>query len=458
MSAALTSAPAPVRSPTGGGLTSGEDPQGDRKSRAGATFQDDARLAGDGQEEGRGACGCASTALSLSFDDALVAVSRLARPTGVERVRLKHAHGRRLAIPVIAPQDAPCVTLAAMDGYAVRDRDLTTLPAQLRIIGRSYPGAGFFGVLEPGACVRVFTGAPTPEGADRVVVQEAVGGDDANAIFAAAPTAARHLRHAGSDFEAGEILLQRGARLTPQALIAAAAANVAHVEVHARPRLALIATGDELFEPGEAVSGVNAIPESVSFGIRALAEHWGARLVSRRRVRDNPPVMSKAAAAALAVADVVVVIGGASLGERDFAKAMFAPLGLDLVVPRVAMKPGKPVWVGRAQDKPVIGLPGNPAAAVITARLFLAPLLVQMAGGETGAALSWKTARSVGAIAACGERETFLRGRATREGVAWIQNTQSSAQKSLVEADHLIRLRPNAPPVAPGDLIEVLDM
>jgi molybdopterin molybdotransferase len=393
-----------------------------------------------------------------SFDAALAGVLELAAPTGVERVRLKYAHGRRLATPIVALQGAPCTTVSAMDGYAVRDADLQTLPARLRIVGRSYAGGGFFAALEPGACVRVFTGAPTPVGADRVVVQEVVAECGNDAVFAHVPPAARHLRAAGSDFAAGETLVDHGAVLTPQALIAAAAANMGAVDVYVRPRLTVIATGDELFEPGEAVRCVTAIPESVSFGVAALGEQWGARLASRRRVGDDPAAMARVAAAALEEADIVVVIGGASVGERDFAKAMFAPLGLDLRLANVAMKPGRPVWAGRARGKLVIGLPGNPTAAMVAARLFLAPVLARMGGADAAAALRWMLARAAAAIEPCGPRETFLRGRWSREGVVSMASQDSSGQKALGDADLLIRRRPHAPPVAPGDLIEVVHL
>jgi molybdopterin molybdotransferase len=353
--------------------------------------------------------------------------------------------------------DSPRADVSAMDGYAVRDADLTDLPARLRVVGESFAGALWSGTVEPGTCARIFTGAPLPPGADRVVMQENVRRDGDQAIIDEAPGKARHVRKRGSDFCAGDELLPAGRLLDPRAIVAAAAADVGTVHLFRRPRVHILSTGDELCEPGEARGRADAIPESVSLGVAAIAGEWGAETVGRTRLRDDLPAMHAAAASVVDTADVLVVTGGASVGERDFAKAMFEPLGLELIFSKVAIKPGKPVWLGRVGRRYVVGLPGNPTSALVTARLLLAPLLAAIAGRSSEAALSWRSVATAGPIEACGDRETFHRAR-LRNGAAEVLSFQdSSAQKALAEADLLVRQPANSQSFAAGDIIEALD-
>lgn len=393
----------------------------------------------------------------IGFDEACRRVAAMAGPLGAEQIALDLAWDRILAAPVIARRTAPEAAVSAMDGYAVREADLASGPIRLRLVGESFAGSPSGGAcLEAGACVRIFTGAPMPAGADRVVMQEVVQRDGDAVLFAERPPPARHVRAAGSDFAAGETLLEPGTRLTPQALVAAAAADRDIVEVFVRPRVAVLSTGDELVAPGLAASAPGTIPESVSFGVAALVRAWGGEVVCRRRLRDDLPSLAKAAASALDAADIVVVAGGASVGERDYSKAMFQDLGLRLEFEKVAIKPGKPVWVGRVGHRIVVGLPGNPSAAMVTARLFLAPILAGLGGRRPEDALAWRTAPLVSPLGACGDRECFHRGRSTVDGVRPEGNQDSSAQKDLATADLLIRRRPAARALAAGELVEVL--
>lgn len=393
----------------------------------------------------------------IGFDEACRRVAAIAAPLGSERIALDLAWDRVLAAPVIARRSAPEAAVSAMDGYAVREADLASGPTRLRLAGESFAGSPTGGPqLEAGACIRIFTGAPMPAGADRVVMQEVVQRDGDAVMFAGRPSPSRHVRAAGSDFAAGETLLEPGTRLTPQALVAAAAADRDTVEVFVRPRVAVLSTGDELVAPGLAASAPGTIPESVSFGVAALVRAWGGEVVSRQRLRDDLPRLAQAAAAALEAADVVVVTGGASVGERDYSKAMFQDLGLRLNFEKVAIKPGKPVWVGRVGDRIVVGLPGNPSAAMVTARLFLAPILVGLGGRRPEEAWAWRTAPLVSPLGVCGDRECFHRARSTIDGVRPVGNQDSSAQKDLATADLLIRRRPTARALAAGELVEVL--
>jgi molybdopterin molybdotransferase len=388
----------------------------------------------------------------ISFDEAIRRVTEVARPLGRESVPLAQAAGRVLAAPVIAMIDSPPADCSAMDGYAIREADL---PGTLRLIGESFAGGGFDGALEPGTCVRIFTGAPVPAGADRVVIQEVAVRDGDLVKIADLPGPARHIRPRSSDFGTGEMLLKAGRQLDPRALVAAAAADVAKVETWRPPGVLVLATGDELASPGEARNRRGAIPESVSVGIAAFAEQWGGRSLGSRRLADHLPAMERAAGDALEQADLVVVTGGASVGEKDFAKAMFAPHGLDLIFSKVAIKPGKPVWLGLAGGKLVLGLPGNPTSAMVTARLLLAPLVAGLAG-RVGA-LEWRKLPLAEPLPACGDRETFHRARRTEKGAVPLANQDSGAQKALAEADLLLRSRPHDPPREAGSEIEALE-
>jgi molybdopterin molybdotransferase len=344
-----------------------------------------------------------------------------------------------------------------MDGYAVREADLADGSAHLRIAGRLFAGDPRpRETLRSGACARVFTGAPVPPGADRVVVQEDVDETDGFAVFARPTCASRHVRPAGSDFARGETLLAAGTRLTPQAVVLAAAADLAELDVVRRPRVAILATGSELAAPGTASLRPGAIPESVSYGVAALARAWGAEVVMRRRLGDDLPTLTAAAAEALAVADVVVVTGGASVGEKDHAKAMFEPHGLERVFCKVAMKPGKPVWVGQVGARIVVGLPGNPSAALVTARLFLAPILAGLGGRDPSEAWSWAELPMAEPLEGGGERDSFLRARLSARGAMLVASQDSSGQKALAAADLLLRRRAGAGVAATGETVEAL--
>lgn len=393
----------------------------------------------------------------IDFDAALALVLDQARPLASETVSLDAAGDRVLAADLRARIDAPRTAVSAMDGYAVRDADLEVLPARLPVAGVAFAGRADVPHLPPGTCARVFTGGPVARGADRVVIQEIVGREGEEALFEAAPGPGRHIRTAGSDFRAGDLLLAAGTRLGFRAVVAAAAADVAELDVVRTPRVVILSTGDELAEPGLALETPGGVPESVSFGVAALARRYGAEVVARRRLPDRPELLEAASRQAVEEADLVVVTGGASVGEKDYARAMFAPLGLDLIFSKVAIKPGKPVWLGRAGGKLVLGLPGNPTSAMVTARLFLAPLAAGLAGRDPAASLAWRSVPLAAPLKPCGDRETFERGRLTNAGVVALDVQDSASQKSLASADALIRRRPGAGALAAGEVAPVLD-
>lgn len=392
----------------------------------------------------------------IAFEEAARRLDAVAKPLGTERVRLAQAGGRVLAAPVVARISSPVATVSAMDGYAVRDADLGAAPVRLRVLGESFAGAAYPGAISPGGCVRIFTGAPAPAGADRVIIQELVRREGDHAIVPEPPPGRRHLRAAASDFSAGEVLVGAGLVLNPQRLVAAAAADLSHVDVVRRPRVTILCTGDELRAPGQA-GAPGSIPDSVSLGVAAMARDWGAEICDLRRLGDDLHGLERAAAQAVEGSDLVVTTGGASVGARDFAKAMFEPLGLDLVFPKVAIKPGKPVWFGQAAGRLVLGLPGNPTAALLTARLFLAPLICGLSGRGTRPAWSWRRAPLAEPLEGCGDRETFYRARDVGEAVAPLADQDSSAQKALAASDVVIRRQRGEGKAEAGERVSVLD-
>ena len=217
----------------------------------------------------------------------------------------------------------------------------------------------------------------------------------------------RHIRKRADDFALGDQLLEQGQRLTPGAMIALAGADIAEVEVVRQARVAIISTGSELAEPGSARQSPHSLPESGSYGVAALAKACGAVLSGQVQERDDLDALARVARGAVAKADCVVVIGGASVGDHDLARPMFGPTGLREIFSKVAIKPGKPVWFGMAHGTPVLGLPGNPTSALVTARLFLVPLLAGLQGGDGAATVRFHPQILSGELTANGSRETF---------------------------------------------------
>jgi molybdopterin molybdotransferase len=390
----------------------------------------------------------------ISFDEALAVVRDAARLLGSETVPLELAAGRVLAAPVIAAIDSPRADVSAMDGYAVREADLVSPPARLTVAGESFPGSAWTETVESGTCVRIFTGAPVPDGADRIVIQELVKRDGNIAAIDTRPTGASWIRPRGADFRAGDTLLPPGRIIDTAALVAIAGADLAEVEVALRPRIALFATGDELVDPGEARQSGLAVPDSISPALAEFVKRWGGDVVFQRRLRDDLASMRDTAAEAVENANVVVVTGGASVGERDFAKPMFEPF--ELLFSKVAIRPGKPAWFARTGQTLILGLPGNPTSALVTARLLLAPLLAALQGRAPGNVLAWEPARLASPIPPCDERETFHRAALANGEASVLPFQESHAQKTLADAHILVRQAASSPAIAAGEIVSVL--
>ena len=396
---------------------------------------------------------CAAT---LSFDAAQAIIAANAVPLGIERVPLAKAGRRVLAEPVHAQIDSPRYDAAAMDGFAVRAQDVAAGRRRFRVVGRSYPGEPWAGDLGLAQAVRIMTGAAMPGGASCVLVREAVAETGDGIEMMQAPPARLHVRARASDMAAGDLVLPAQRVLDARALLVAAAADVGQVAVWRRPRVRMLASGDELIEPGSARATADQLPDSLSEALLLMVRQYGALPLGATRVPDAGAAIAAAAATALDDCDVLVVTGGASRGDRDFSRLGLAPLGLQLGFADVAIKPGKPAWYGRIGACHVLGLPGNPTAALTIARLFLMPLLAALGGRGFAAGLGWTQAPLLAAVPETGSRETFLCAEWCDRGVRVIERQSASAQLMLARANALVRRPTGGPALVAGDCVPVL--
>lgn len=301
-------------------------------------------------------------------------------PTQAETLPLAQCAGRVLAEDVAALRTQPPFANSAMDGYAARAADLEP-GKELRVIGESAAGRGFPGPVGPGETVRIFTGAPIPDGADAILIQEHAEGVGSPVIRVIRPAnKGLFIRPAGLDFQSGEILLKAGRRLDSAALGLAAAAGHPTLSVRRKPLVAILATGDELVLPGEPV-GPDQIVASNSFALAALIEQAGGVALDLGIARDNhPDLAGKIEAARTAGADVLITLGGASVGEHDLVQAALKAQGMELGFWKIAMRPGKPMMMGRLGGMVALGLPGNPVSSIVCGHLFAMPLVEALLG------------------------------------------------------------------------------
>jgi molybdopterin molybdotransferase len=372
-----------------------------------------------------------------------------------------HAAGNRvLAPPLAARLTQPPFDNSAMDGYAVRAEDVGTLGNRLQVIGESSAGRGFQGTVGPGQAVRIFTGAPVPEGATAVLLQEDAEKLDGGFIenrFVLVP--GRHIRPKGQDFIEGEEVLPAGAVLDAGNLVVAAAMNHAEVEVHARPLVAIIATGDELVPVGTA-PGPHQIIASSLFGVAHLARQAGADVLDLGIAGDSrDEIRSAIDRARQAGADIVVTLGGASVGDYDFVQSALVDSGMVLDFWRIAMRPGKPLMVGTLGEARVLGLPGNPVSSMVCALLFLEPLIALLSRRPPPRRLA--TAVTATALPANDIRQDYLRATVKRHEndeleVRSYGKQDSSQMKIFARSDCLIVRPPNAEAVETGGRCTVL--
>jgi molybdopterin molybdotransferase len=381
--------------------------------------------------------------------------------TDVERVPLEEALSRTLAKDLAARRTQPPISVSAMDGYALRAGDVATLPAQLKLIGESAAGRGFSGRVGSKECVRIFTGAPVPAGADAVLMQEYVKADGATITPLKTVPPGDFIRQAGLDFSAGDVLLRAGTKLAPVELALAAAMAHAVIPVLRRPRVAILATGDELVRPGEAI-GAHQIVASNAYAVAGYVRLAGGEPIDLGIAGDTLTALEAGIAKAReAKADVLVTLGGASVGDHDLVKSALAKEGMELGFWRIAMRPGKPLIHGRIGTTPILGLPGNPVSAIVCTVVFLIPLIEALLGGHPNADEMGEAAVLGAAMRANDWRQDFVRATlSTRAGgvsVATPLNQQdSSLLRVLAQADGLIIRMPHAPEAKAGDACRIL--
>lgn len=387
---------------------------------------------------------------NLTVEDARARMLGAAVRTAVHSLPLSEADGLTLAEDIHAVRDQPPFDASAMDGWAVIG-DPEEGQA-LDIVGESAAGRGYDGVLQAGQAVRIFTGAAVPAGATRVIIQEDTERDGDVVRIARPPSPGRNIRAAGGDFRAGTLLLGAGTRLDPWRLSLAAAAGRDRLTVSAPPRIAILATGEELVSPG-GHPGPFQIFESGSAGLVPMIARWGGLAHRLSPARDDEAAI--AAAVAGADAELIVTVGGASVGDYDLVKPALKRLGLELRVETINVRPGKPTWFGTLGDgRRVLGLPGNPASAFVCAELFLKPLIAAMSGGAAGPLM--EPALLAEDLPAAGPREHWMRAILGPEGVRALPDQDSSLVTVFAAADALLRRRPNAPAARAGEVVEIL--
>ncbi|MEZ2330721.1 gephyrin-like molybdotransferase Glp [Mesorhizobium sp. RCC_202] len=382
-----------------------------------------------------------------------------AAPLPGESVALADAAGRVLAEPVVALRTQPPFNASAMDGYATRSADIASVPVHLSVVGMAPAGRGFAGTVGKGQAVRIFTGAPLPDGADTIVIQENVRDLGDGQIEVVEPTAqGRNIRRRGLDFGQGDVLLEKGRVLDPAALSLSASANHPNLTVVRRPLVAIIATGDELLPPGSE-PGPDQIISSNAYGVAATARSVGARALDLGIAADRPEAIAGLVKKAVeAGADVIVTLGGASVGDHDLIHDVLTGEGMQLDFWKIAMRPGKPLMFGRLGNVRCVGLPGNPVASIVCSQLFLKPLLARLGGRDHSQDL--RTARLGSAMQANDLRQDYVRA-VVREDAGQLVATpfgiqDSSMLRMLADANGLIVREPFAPAAQAGAACRVL--
>ena len=384
----------------------------------------------------------------ISVSDALSHLFDLVTATEVEAVPLRQAAGRVLARDVVATRTQPPFAASSMDGYALRQTEVEP-DAMFKVIGEAAAGHRFDGVVKAGQAVRIFTGAPVPEGADFVVIQEDTTRRGDLIMLGHDIGPKTNIRPAGGDFHAGDTL-DAPRLLRPADIALLASMNVATVPVYAKPRVAIIATGDELVQPGE-VPNPDQIIASNTYGLAALLEQHGARCRMIPIARDTVPSLTQAFTMAQD-ADLIITIGGASVGDHDLVAPVAAPMGMEQSFYKVAMRPGKPLMAGRLRDVPMIGLPGNPVSAMVCGTVFVVPVLRKMLGLPAAPAARVDLPLGVD-LPANGPREHYMRAMVRDGAVLPEDNQDSSLLGILSRADVLMVRPPHDGPRAAGEII-----
>ena len=397
----------------------------------------------------------------LPVEDALSRLLAAARPIAeTEQVSLHEANGRVLAADLMARLTQPPFDASAMDGYALRAEDAAEVGSILTVVGESAAGHGFSGTVASREAVRIFTGAPVPDGADSILLQEdaeKLEGGRIRTQFAV--TKGRHIRPRGQDFAEGDVALSADLRLDFSHLTLAAAMNHAALPVFRRPRVAILATGDELVSPGTPL-GPSQIIGSNTFGIAALARDNGAEVIDLGIVPDNRDALRDAVERTRGLnVDVLVTLGGASVGDHDLVQSTLVAAGMELDFWRIAMRPGKPLMVGRLDGMQVLGLPGNPVSSLVCGLLFLEPLLCHL--GHRRPPRRMASAMLRDAMPANDKRQDYVRAMLADQDrelplVESFGKQDSSMMRVFSQSDCLIVRPPHAPAAEAGEIVPVM--
>ena len=384
----------------------------------------------------------------------LIASHGARRALGSETVSLEAALGRRLAEPVIAAVNQPPADVSSMDGYAVRFADMA-MNAELKVIGESRAGVPWSGKIGALEAVRIFTGAIMPQGADHVLIQEDTIRENDHIEVMHEQKKPENIRRIGLDFAKGATLVPAHLVMTEGAVSLAAAGNVAQVTVAKTPRIGVLANGDELVAPGSELA-LGQVVNSIQPALLALIRRWGATPIDLGLSRDTEEDVRKRLSTPC---DVIVSIGGASVGDYDVVRSAFAAENFSPIFEKIAIKPGKPTWFSSGPNALVLGLPGNPAAAMVTAQLFLRPLIDALTGASTPKPQT--KAHTAKALPKAGNREEYLRAILTidaegRANVQAAENQDSSLLSPFLTANALIRRPPGSAAAAAGELVDVL--
>ena len=392
----------------------------------------------------------------ISVDEARARILEKLQSTGVETVSLAQGWNRVLAASVHARLTQPPADVSAMDGYALRAIEAKA-GTRLRIVGTAPAGHPFEGVVAPGEAVRLFTGSYMPAGADAVLLQEDAEAADGFVTANETAISGRHIRRAGQDFTAGDVLIPQGRRLTARDIGLAAAGNHPWLAVYRRPRIAILATGDEISLPGDEI-GPGGIVSSNAHALAAFIRAAGGEPIVLPIARDDLAAIAAGADAALG-ADLLLTTGGASVGDHDLVRQGLASCGLVLDFWKIAMRPGKPLMFGWMDDMPVLGLPGNPVSAFVCALLFLRPAIECMIG-LSGNAPATEQARLAEAMKSNDQREDYVRATLSRDVDGWVArpySTQDSGMlRNLAGADALIRRPAYQGALAKGARVEII--
>ena len=390
----------------------------------------------------------------ISFEHALSKLLFLANKIDIEEVNLEEAYSRILANDAISSRDQPPFDASSMDGYALKKID--KFPnKKLLVVGKVAAGNSFEGTIEKGEAVRIFTGAPIPSGANSILIQEDADVLDNLIKIRQKIEKNDFIRKKGCDYKAGKTLLKKGKILTSFDIALLASMNLPIVKVTRRPRVSIISTGDELVVPGDLPKN-NQIIASNTYGLKALLNKWGAISHILPIAKDNKTILEKTLDLAVP-ADLVITIGGASIGDHDHVSEVFNKIKVKHSFYKVAMKPGKPILAGQNDNTIFVGLPGNPVSALVCAHLFLKPLIGKMLGTKELNNIE-KKGLLQNDLPKNGVRKHFMRAF-LRDGQLVVSKKQDSSLLSVLQkANALVIRQPNEPPAKKGNLIPYIEL